>query len=289
VTVRDLVAVGEVLLDVSAPGLVAGRVVHERVEVRAGGTPVNAARAAVEIGASAAVVGRVGADVAGAAIRAELGDRGIEPLLAVDPDIATGTFVEAGRGPDRAIATDRGASAGLAADDVPRGLRAQALLVSGYALLQNDTAPAAVAALERIDTRWRGVTGGSSRLLEARGADEVHRRADRANVLVVNEEEAAALTGAAAEAAALELAGRYEVVCVTRGPLEAVAVTGYTTVERARPLEIGADDVSGYGDRFTGALLVSLARGAALGDALRAACAAAAPSATWGPAPTRDP
>jgi sugar/nucleoside kinase (ribokinase family) len=276
----DLVAVGEVLLDVSAPGLTAGRVVHERVEVRAGGTPVNAALAAVEVGASAAVVGRVGADVAGAAIRAELSAGGIEPLLVVDSEVATGTFVEAGRGVERAIATDRGASARLAADDVPSDLRSPALLVSGYALLHDDTEPAAAAALERIDARWRGVTGGSSRLVGAIGADEVHRRAARANVLVVNAEEAAVLADeAGVEAAALELARRYEVVCVTHGALEAVAVTGYTTVERARPLEIGPDDVSGYGDRFTAVFLVSLARGAALGDALRAACAAPLPPA----------
>src|SRR3954452_4269629 len=107
------------MLDVEAPALVAGGAVHGSVRVRAGGAPVNAAFAARSLGASAAVVGRVGADAAGRLIRDELETAGIEGWLVEDRDLPTGTFLEAGD----AVAADRGASAALAAKTRRNGSR----------------------------------------------------------------------------------------------------------------------------------------------------------------------
>ena len=61
----DVIAVGDVMLDGTLPAPVAGGRVHGRIELRAGGSAANAALAAARLGASAAVVGRVGADPAG--------------------------------------------------------------------------------------------------------------------------------------------------------------------------------------------------------------------------------
>src|SRR3569833_2321889 len=81
---------------------------HGSIEVRVGGTPVNAARAA---GPAAFVVGRVGDDAAAAAVRAELS----RARLAVDPDLPTGTYIELA---DGTVFADRGANAALALVDV---------------------------------------------------------------------------------------------------------------------------------------------------------------------------
>src|SRR6478609_5107090 len=84
------VAIGEVMLDVSTEGLVPGGVVHAPVRVRAGGSPVTAALAAAREGIESAVIGRVGDDLAGRAVRDALLAAEVEPLLEVDPVLPTG-------------------------------------------------------------------------------------------------------------------------------------------------------------------------------------------------------
>jgi sugar/nucleoside kinase (ribokinase family) len=168
-----IACVGEVMLDV----FVTTSDRHGPVRVRAGGTPVNAALAA---GPGAFVVGRVGDDAAGAAIRAQLpGAR-----LAVDPALPTGTYVELA---DGAVHADRGANDALALDDV-LPLDVDAVLLSGYVELP---------VLEQVGARWRAFVCTPT----------TRRVPDAANVVFANDD----------EAARLEL-GEREIVVVTHGP-----------------------------------------------------------------------
>jgi sugar/nucleoside kinase (ribokinase family) len=184
-----IACVGELMLDV----FVATHERHGRIRVGAGGTPVNAARA---IGGDALVVGRVGHDAAGAAIRAELP----EARLAVDPDLPTGTYVELADGTTFA---ERGANAALSLEDV-LPLDTEAVLLSGYV---------DVPVLEHVDARWRAFVC-TPRTREVPPA---------ANVVFANDE----------EASRLEL-GEREVLVVTHGAAGAtvngrwVAPTGDT-------------------------------------------------------------
>ncbi len=246
--------------------LVPGRILHAPVSVRAGGVPVNAALAAAALGARCAVVGRVGADTAAVAIRAELEAAGVEAILAVDEELPTGVFVESGSGETRAISADRGASARLRPGDIP-ALEAGAVLVSGHALLRDDTAPAARAALEAARASFVAVVAAGPI-----GAD-FHARAQGATVLFANEDEAAALTGLEPREAALALAELYELVVVTAGAAGAVAASRGKLVV-AKPGAPVESDRAGAGDAFAGVFLVSLAAGASLGDALDRACEA---------------
>jgi len=255
-----------VLLDVTVAELVPGWVSHAPVSVRAGGVPVNAALAAAAHGARAAVVGRVGSDPAAAAVRAELEAAGVETVLAVDEELPTGTFVETGEGDARAISADRGASARLSPGDIP-ALEARAVLVSGHALLRDDTAPAARAALESAAAPLVAVVAAGPI-----GAD-FHARAKGASVLFANEDEARILTGLEPREAALALAELYEVAVVTAGPAGAVAVSG-GEVAVGRPSETVRSGRSGAGDAFAGVFLVERAAGARLGEALEGACEA---------------
>ena len=253
----------------SVAELVPGRVSHGPAYVRAGGVPVNAALAAAASGARCAVVGRVGEDPASAAIRAELEAAGVEAILAVDPQLPTGTFVESGYGEERAVSADRGASAQLSPADVPSPLSARAVLVSGHTLLRDDTAAAARAALDAADAPLVAVVAAASALI----GDEFHERARGANVLLANEEEAWALTALLGRDAAVKLAERYELVAVTAGAGGAVAAyQGEVVVARLIEAVPGAQ--SGAGDAFAGVLLVSLAAGAGLQEALDEACEA---------------
>ncbi len=253
----DFIAVGELLIDVLLGELAPGEARHASVRLRAGGTAVNAALAAAAAGSHVAVVGRVGDDAAGRLIRAELAAAGIEPLLAVDSARPTGTFAEAQIGGERSIVADRDATDALGLGDLP-AVEADAVLVSGYLLFHDRTHEVAHAALRAFGAGLAGATGGSRSLVD-RG-----RLAD-VDVLVVNDEEARALTGLDGEAAALDLAGTVEIACVTRGAAGAVAAQA-TRVERVAGVE--REDAPGSGDAFAALLLAELAGGADLADAL---------------------
>jgi sugar/nucleoside kinase (ribokinase family) len=264
----DLVAVGEVLLDLTLPALVPGEVRHAPVRIRVGGTAVNAALAAAADGARTAVVGRVGADFAREAIRSHLVAAGVEPLLATDDSAATGVFVEATVDGARTVVVDRGASAVLDVDDLP-AVAATGVLVSGYLLFQAGTREAAGAALGAFGASVVGVTAGSASLLAGLHLQELRRRTEGANVFVANVAEAHTLTGLPGEEAALELARVFGTACVTLGADGAVAASGDRLERAAAPATTGAPAL-GAGDALAGSLVAALARGRDLADALRA-------------------
>jgi len=268
----DLIAVGDVMLDGALPAPVLGGRVHGRIELRVGGSAANAALAAARLGARAAVVGRVGADAAGRLVAEELAAAGVEPLLARDDAVHTGSVVVVG---GSSIVADPGASARFAPDDLPEELEAGAVLVSGYSLLQQGPEPAARVALERARTDWLAVDAASPRLLEAFGADRFFDATTRASVLLANAAEAQALTGLEPEEAAAALAARYRIVCVKLGRDGALAVAE-SVVVRAEVEPLDRTDTLGAGDAFAGGFLFALAGGAELAVALRAGCDSAA-------------
>lgn len=260
-----LTTVGDVMVDVITERLPeAGERAHGSVQLRAGGSAVNAALTAAELGAEAQVVGRIGADAAGDLVVAMLAAKGVDAWLARDAELPTGTAVAL----NDAVVADRGANARLAPDDIPATLSGEALLVSGFALFQDGSRDAARAALDRFDGRWAAVDLSSPRL--AADAD----LAVNANVVFVTEGEAKAATGLGPEAASRALAKRFEIVCLKRedGALarrrDQVVDAAVSRVESTSPF--------GSGDAFAAAFLVGLATGADLGEALTGACAAGA-------------
>jgi ribokinase len=241
---------------------------HGRVAIRAGGTPVNAAVAAAALGARASVVARVGDDPAAALVRSGLADAGVEARLAVDSELSTGCFVQVGD----VVVADRGANAGLAATDV-RVDGADALLVSGYTLLHDDTLAAGRAALD-AEVAWRGVDAASAALVVTLGAAEAAARFEQARVLFLDAGEAYALIGLEPEAAATELAARHEVVVVKLGVGGALATRGDEKARVAAPALEVASPLVGAGDALDAGVLVGLARGLGLAEALALGCEA---------------
>jgi len=260
------------MLDVVSAELpVAGERVHAPVSVRAGGSAVNAAVAAAGLGASAAVVGRVGGDAAGELIRAALAAAGVDAQLARDDEVATGVAVALGSADDPGVVAARGANARLAEGDVPDPLDADALLVSGFALFHDDSSAAARAGLRRFTGEWAAVDLGSPTL--AANADL--ERAAGANVVFATAEEARARTGVEAEQALLELARMFTIACIKLGADGAIAARG-ASVERAAARRVERTVPFGAGDAFAAAFLVALGGGADLAGALKAACAGGA-------------
>jgi sugar/nucleoside kinase (ribokinase family) len=282
VAAPDVIAVGDVMVDarVEAEALRQGGHVAGQVRLRPGGSAANAAAWAASAGAVAAVVGRVGDDFAGRALRAELAERGVEALLALDAEAPTGVVLTLG---ERVVA-ERGATARLRPQDIPAPLDAGAVLVSGYVLLQPDSGSAGRAALERAASPWRAVDAASAVLLEAYGRERFFAATAAASVLLVNEDEAFVLTDEEPELAVRALADLYRLVCVKQGAQGAVACFE-GSFERAQAPSVDVVDPLGAGDAFAGVLLAALVRGRPLDEALRESCgagaAAAAAAGSW--------
>ena len=271
----DVVTVGDIMVDARVPAEAAGGAhVVGKVRLHAGGSAANAAVWAAATGAAAGVVGRVGDDFAGRALRRELEARGVDAHLAVDSYLPTGCVLQLG---ERTIA-ERGANARLEPGDLPSPLEAGAVLVSGYILLHDDSATAALEALERARSEWIAVDAASARLLERYGPKRFLDATRPATVLLLNADEALALTDSEPVTAAQALAGLYRLVCVKRGRDGAVACFHGTLQHADAPPTALVDD-SGSGDAFAGALLAALAGGASVGAALEAACRAGAAAA----------
>ena len=260
------------MVDVQATG----RGHDASVSVAPGGSAANAAVWATACGADATVIGRIGDDPAGRMVLEELRTRGVAAELSVDPAAPTGAVVVGGfatgadsdHGPALA---DRGANARFSADDVPAAIEADAVLVSGYLLLHRDASAGARAAIERARAAWIAVDAASAALVEARGRERFFELTAGASVLLANDEEARVLAGAEPKEAVRALGRRYRLACVKQGAAGAVGCLDGRT-ERASAPAVEGVGALGAGDAFAAALLVALAGGAGLADALAEAC-----------------
>ena len=247
---------GDVMVDVVTERLpAAGEYAHGSVRLRAGGSAVNAGLKAAELGASTQVVGRIGTDAAGDLVVSALEANRVDACLARDAELPTGTAVALAD----AVVADRGANARLSPRDLPSPLRADALLVSGFALFQDGSRDAARAALDRFDGRWPAVDLASPRLA-ALDFD--------AKVVFATEAEAQAVPG---------LEERFEIVCVKRADGARAHQAGQA-VDVASPL-VPRTSPFGAGDAFAAAFLFALASGERLEPTLARACAAGAAAA----------
>jgi ribokinase len=270
------VAVGDVMVDVVCATLPDRDTrIHSAVAIRAGGSAVNAALAATGQGAVATVYGRVGSDAAAELVAAALAQQNIDGRLARDPDLRTGVAVALGS----SVVADRGANARLAATDIPDQVPGDAMLVSGFALLQQGSAPAAHAALERFQGGLAAVDLASPKLAATADLDWV---ATTANTVFATADEALAVTGSPPLEAARALRGSFEIVCIKLGEDGAIAARG-DHVEQASTERVERSVAFGAGDAFAATMLVALARGDSLARALALACEAGARAAAYMP------
>jgi sugar/nucleoside kinase (ribokinase family) len=241
------VAVGDVMVDVTASGV--GHAA--RISLSPGGSAVNAAIWAAVAGAEATVVGRVGDDLGGRALRTALQEHGVRSDFSVDLEAATGTFLVV----DGEIRADRGANARFSPHDLPDPLEADVVLVSGYL-----PGPTVAKALEQAEGTWLALAPAF-----------LDPHPPGANAILVDEVEARRITGSAPEEAARLLGEHFRLACVTCGADGAVAMLD-GRLETSRPEPIDNTGQVGAGDAFAAGLLVALARGAGLRAALDAGC-----------------
>jgi ribokinase len=247
-----------------------------------GGKGANQAVAARRLGAEVRLVGCVGDDASGRAIRATLAAEGIGvDGLAATADAATGTalIVVDPEGRNQ-IAVAPGANRALRVADLER--RGEDFAWAEVVVVSLEI-PLETARWALAEARRRGALAllNPAPLPEA-GRDVV----GLADYVTPNETEAGRLVGeevtdaagARKAAQAIRTRGAGTVV-VTLGPGGALAV-GADGVVHAPAVPARAVDTTGAGDAFNAALAVALAEGRALPDALRFANAAGALTCT---------
>jgi sugar/nucleoside kinase (ribokinase family) len=145
-----LTTLGDLVLDVIVrleEPLVPGDDQVAQTRTGAGGQAANVAAWARELGADARFVGKRGADAAGELVARELEQRGVD--VAGPAAGRTGVVVSFASDGDRTMASDRGAAVDLSAQELePSWFDADVLHVSGYSLLREPIASAALYAAE---------------------------------------------------------------------------------------------------------------------------------------------
>jgi ribokinase len=239
------------------------------VEVSPGGKGANQAVALSKLGIPTQMVGCVGNDDGGSYMRRALRAAAVEDAIRVDGTLPTGSaFALRDPSARNLIVVSTGANAAVSATDL-YGVDDPG---AGTALvLQLETTVTEVKAAAKIgrDCGWRVVLNAAPAL---DADDELLGLAD---VLVVNENEAAALTNmdVAGDLDACDAARRLnrlgpELVAITLGAHGAVVVDR-SGCWRALAPAMAAVDTTGAGDAFVGALTAALLLGGQAPEALR--------------------
>ncbi|WP_117208792.1 carbohydrate kinase family protein [Allorhizocola rhizosphaerae] len=269
VTVGDLVT--DVLAVLRAP-LAPGSDTPATMHVSGGGQAANTAAWLAWLGQPVTFVGAVGDDQAGRDRLAELHAAGVGTQVSVRPGASTGSIVVLTYQGERTMISDRGANLLLAPSDVDAALEMGAthLHLSGYTLLDQASRPAGRAALAAAQARGvRTSVDASSAapLLAAQGFLEWVQGVD---LLIANEDEAAALIGSEDQAAKLAHAIGASAV-VKHGPRGATWA-GPEGVMHLPTEPVHVVDATGAGDAFAAGLLAGWSYANSVEIALREGC-----------------
>jgi ribokinase len=291
----DIVVVGSLnrdrLLQVERIPRAGETVLAEGAGSHRGGKGANQAVAAARLGASVAMVGKVGADADGTSYLRALVTEGIDvDAVTVDIDAPTGeAFILLAGDAENAIVVVPGANAALTAADVSGA--ATALENAAVVLLQLEIPMEAVKAAAQL-------AGGVVILNPAPAGDVGSQLLTHVDVVVPNRGELALLVGGdeatdldGVVAQAQQLARPDLAVVVTMGADGALLVADGVPVHVAPP-EVVPVDTTGAGDAFCGGLAEALARGEGLEASVRRAVRVGALATTRVGAqtgfPTRD-
>jgi ribokinase len=251
-----------------------------RFETIPGGKGANQALAARRAGAQVTMVGAVGADDFGAALRAGLATEGVDVQhVAVAAGVATGVaLITVDVHGENTIIVVPGANGCMTAEAVQAA--AAAITAARVLLLQLEVPLAAVHAAARV-----AAEAGVTVILNAAPALVLPGALlALVDYLVVNETEVlevGAHAGVPADRAAraLQSAGARTVV-VTLGAAGALLMPPAGDVVATPAFEVEAVDTTAAGDAFVGAFAVALAEGATPSHALRVGSAAGALAVT---------
>jgi ribokinase len=276
-----ILVVGDLVTDVLVSGagpLATGSDTAADIRIGGGGQAANTAAWLARVGADVTLIASVGTDAAGNERLSELRKLGVRCSVRRRDDAPTGSVVVLSSPAERTMISDRGASALLDPEDVTAAItaapHARHLHLSGYPLLHARSRPGGLAALTAARSLGITTSVDAASAAPLRAAGDFLELVRGTDLLLVNADEAAALTGSDDVAPLLAYARN---VVLKRGPRGALwqAATGETW--QANAVSVPAVDPTGAGDAFAAGLVRSwldgdgpreaLAAGARLGGA----------------------
>lgn len=247
-----------------------------------GGKGANQAAAAALLGASVAMLGRVGDDDLGGPLVEALEEKGVDTSLieSVEDESTGAAFITLTPDGENAITVAPGANRRVRPEDVDAasGAIGGAEVLVAQMEVSVETVSRAVEVAEEVGTRALINLAPPMQLPK-----EILRKLDP---LIVNEHEAAFLLGSEVEGAQGALSAAPELLQL--GPRSVVITLGadgsvYAEGEGAEHIsspEVEVVDTTGAGDAFVGALAVKLADGSSLEEAVSYAARAGAAAVT---------
>lgn len=237
-------------------------------EYRTGGSAGNATLCFSKLGGKAAFVGKLGRDSKGEFFSTERARQGVLPIEIFD-NLPTGvamTFIT----PDgeRTFATFLGAAARMTADELRADwfIGYDYLFIEGY-LVQNHALIEAAVDMAHAAGAKVCLDLASYNIIKEDHTFFEHLLT-KTDIVFANEEESAAMTGLAPDAALAALAAVCEIAVVKIGARGAMAMRGTEcAVVPAVPVE-RVVDTTAAGDFFAGGFLYALGHGATLTEAL---------------------
>jgi len=212
--------------------------------------------------------------------------RGVEPILAGDPELPSGVLISiVDADGERSFLTDRGANLNLSAADLPSSLLdgTDLLLVSGYSFFSAGPRNAVMGLLKEARDRKipTAVDPASVGFLREVGPEAFLKWTSGTGTIFANLDEALELTGSVDLNLQMQTLGRfYARVVIKRGSAGA-AIGGRGGVQMLMPAPLSdVIDTTGAGDAFAAAFLASELRGKSVEECLKAGTAAGAEAVT---------
>jgi sugar/nucleoside kinase (ribokinase family) len=250
------------------------------ISTHGGGAGGNVASWLAVLGNDVTMVGRIGADAAGAAITAEFDALGISYGDIVKDGLHTGVVIcLVDPSGERTMLADNGANAGLSIDDLPALDGVDAIYITGYAPLAPLSRIGVLEMVRAISTRgipifFDPATVGGMKDVPI---DEILSWCGLMNTLIMNEEEAIYLSGSSDLEAALEFFLEYaQRAIIKRGSQGAIGLE-----RRGEIISVGTHatqviDTTGAGDSFAAGFIDAITSGSNFAQAIERASAVAA-------------
>lgn len=267
---KDIVAIGEVLIDLTQKGV--DELGVAQYAANPGGAPANLAVAAARLGASTAFVGKVGRDAFGNYLRAVLEENQVDTagLLVDEKEHTTLAVVSVDETGERSFSFYREPSAdvNLKAEEIPAALlKDTRLLHFGSVSLTAEPARSATiyaakkarenGCLVSYDPNYRASLWPS----EEEAVREMKNALPLCDILKISDEELPLLTGTTDPAAGSEILARLGIrlIFITLGANGAFFRLGEETGS-VPGIKVKVGDTNGAGDTFFGAALSQLVK-----------------------------
>jgi len=250
------------------------------ISTHGGGAGGNVASWLAVLGNDVTMVGRIGADAAGAAITAEFDALGISYGDIVKDGLHTGVVIcLVDPSGERTMLADNGANAGLSIDDLPALDGVDAVYITGYAPLAPLSRIGVLEMVRVINARgipifFDPATVGGMKDVPI---DEILSWCELMNTLIMNEEEAIYLSGTSDLEAALEFFLEYaQRAIIKRGSQGAIGLERGGEIISVGTRATQVIDTTGAGDSFAAGFIDAITSGSNFAQAIERASAVAA-------------